>query len=62
MNSPSRGSRDSTSLTMCIDVRPVYAIFDRTSTMCPDGMGRSKWMWPKYAVTQYWPDHPVAQA
>src|SRR5699024_3974825 len=62
VNFPSRGSADRTSLTMCMEVRPVYAILERTSTMCPDGIGRVKLMWPKYAVTQYLPDQAVAQA
>ena len=42
----SRGSAESTSLTMCIEERPVYAMRDRTSTTWPDGIGRVKWMWP----------------
>ena len=46
VNTPSRGSADSTSLTMCIDERPVATMRERTSTMWPEGMGRVKWMWP----------------
>ena len=39
---PSRGSAESTSLTMCIEDRPVIAMRERTSTMWPEGMGRVK--------------------
>ena len=43
---PSRGSAESTSLMMCMEDRPVIAMRERTSTMCPEGMGRVKWIWP----------------
>ena len=62
VNTPSRGSAESTSLTMCMEDRPVIAMRERTSTMWPEGIGRVKWMWPTYAVTQYVADHWAAQA
>ena len=58
----SRGSPDATVTSTFMLDRPVLTIRARASTRWPTCTGRVKLTLPTYAVTQYLPLHPTAQA
>jgi len=59
---PICGSAEDTVTSMCMLDRPVCTSRASTSTTSPESIGRAKFTLPTYAVTQYPPLQPTAQA